>query len=255
MSCRVPSLRALILLLCPVLAGCGGLTAQEAQEFPILQEFRIVNWNVAGYDPGHWFPGKDLAVALRVLEKVDRIDANVITLQEATDETFQLVEQFLGPEWSCHTWSPGIDELVTCVKGEATGFRGETLSGTAGLPPEERWWGYTQLEYRGVTITNVHTRAGAVERHLEELHAAVVSGILAGDFNHESPEHPGWHQTDPDIDHEPTLHGWETRIDHVLSVERPVISWGYVLDEEPPFENISNHRVLLTGVRLPLPGP
>jgi hypothetical protein len=242
-----------------VACGVGPAQAPVDPGIVLLPEFRIVNWNVSGLDPARHFPGKDLVVALLVTGKIDMIDANVVTLQEATVDTFQLLKNFLEPEWSCFAWSAGVDQMVTCVRGAATGFVGAPLSGDAGLPPEERWWGYTQLLYRDVTITNVHTRCGdqdgvcvkAIQDHVPELYDHVDGGLVVGDFNHEAPDVHGWYQTDPDPEY--TLRTRQIKIDHVLSVVKPLWSWAYALDESHPYTEISNHRVLLTGVRLPTP--
>lgn len=250
-------------VVCLCFCGCGsGAGLDDTSDLvPVTQQIRIVNWNVAGFDDKRWFPTKDQVVATLVHQKVLAIDANVVTLQEATLGMLQQLGEVLGPEWNCYTWSPGLDQLVTCVRGVGSNLEADTLSGTADLPPNERWWGYFQLEYQGVKITNVHTRCGdgdedgvcekAVLFHVPELYDIVTSGIVAGDFNHERPEELGWHQTDPDPEH--TLRTSETKVDHVLTVEPFLSSWGHAMDEAEPYAEISNHRVLLTGVTLETP--
>lgn len=200
-------------------------------------EFRIVDWNAAGSDPD-WNKGKDTEVADFVLGKVKSINANVITLQEVTDTTYSRLKKQLTRRWDCHFQRFGVDGIATCVKGRAANFQWKRLSGER-WGPEIDWWGYIQLEYNGLKITNVHTRAHWADQHLAELHKDVKTGIVAGDFNHTNP---GWHQTDLDL--EPT---WQDKkIDHVLMVEKPQRAWGDAQEKGG-----SNHRVLLTGVTPP----
>ena len=209
-------LRTAGLLCVLMLLGCKQVTLQEVPEAPqIKPEFRIVNWNVAGFHIEYAGHDRDWVIANLVLEKVEMIDATVITLQEATDQMFQYLEAMLGPEWTCKTWSPGEpgdpedklgrDEFITCVKGEGAAFKGWNLDGTP-ANPRDRGWGFTTLEYLGVQITNVHLRCGGEDagcpkarfEHMYQLYAKVHTGIVAGDFNLEDPEFIGWHQTDPD---------------------------------------------------------
>jgi len=263
-------MRYLPRLLCALpligLAACGSGRYQPDVGSPNLQftrEFRIVNWNVAGLDDGFEVPQKAQVVAQLVVAKVQAIDANVITLQEGTVDIHRELEKLLGSAWRCYAWSPGFDWLITCVKGRGEGFVGQPLAGLAGGTVGERWWGWTEIEYQGVKIANVHTRCGfdgsvcqnAIKWHVPELYDKISTGIIAGDFNHETPESDGWHQTALGPTPDYTLRTAMTKVDHVLTVEQPRASWAEAKDEAPPYTGISNHRALLTRVTLAVPGP
>ncbi len=197
--------------------------------------YRIVNWNAAGSDP-NWNKGNDKEMADFVLAKVKSITANVITLQEVTDQTYSRLRKRLTKRWDCHCQRFGADNIATCVKGSAKNFQWKRLSGER-YGPEIDWWGYVQVEYKGLKITNVHTRSHWADQHLAELHKEVKTGIVAGDFNHTNP---GWHQTDLDL--EPT---WQDKkIDHVLTIEKPRKTWGDAQEKGG-----SNHSVLVTKVK------
>ena len=219
---------------------------------PLVQEFRVVNWNACGTgDCG--VPDNDSIAAL-VAERAQEYEANVITLQEGNGELHWMLERLLGRSWTCYAWWTGGELLITCVKGEAQDFEGKDLEGKYGA--------YTQLRYRGVMITNVHTQCGrndddicarSRDVHVPQLHREVKTGIVAGDFNLENPEYPDWHQTNPNP--RITLPNWEETVDHVLSVEEPLSSWGEVLDHPEGHPDISNHRMIVAGVTLETPLP
>lgn len=229
-------------------------------------EFRVVQWNAAGLDTKWGNYHQPIKIADTVIDYVNQIDANVVTLQEIEPATVAHLESEL-PGWTCHAFPVGADEVAVCVDGPASNFASVDLGIYDGLVPDPPWWGYAQLEYRGTLITSVHTRKAWRHEHVRDLHRDVPSGILGGDFNFADPEvapviDPGdeglpvWFETD--LDHEWTWEGdWandgvyiQIKIDHVLSVEEPAYVWGDAADKEG-----SNHRVLLGEVIYPRVGP
>lgn len=226
------------------------VTSAPAGE-PESCEFRIVNWNAAGTDPTHGNNNQPIKVGDAVLKYVKQIDANVITLQEVMVETVTYLRTEL-PGWTCLSFPFGQDHIAICVDGAATNLTIGTLTPDpnkpdTGPPPEFPWWGYLQVEYRGVRIASVHTRSFWRNHHRAELHRDVTSGIVAGDFNHIDPTNPGWFQTDLDL--EWTWEGdylgddGQWKIDHILSVDAPQAVSGDAADKEG-----SNHRVVLATI-------
>jgi hypothetical protein len=213
-------------------------------------EFRIVDWNVSGKQVNL---GNDARVVASVIKYVEEIDANVITLQEVTDISLGLLEAEL-PDWDCEYDLFGVDYIAICVDGTASDFSSKPLETVdpdrPPADPNDRWWGYVQVEYEGVLITSVHSRSLWADQHLRELYEDVQTGIIAGDFNPTDPEDPadlGWHQTASDL--EWTWEGphegepFSGKIDHVLTVEEPQQASGDARDKEG-----SDHRVVLGEV-------
>lgn len=198
-------------------------------------EFRIVNWNVAGADCS-FNGGKAEQAAMFIVKEVAALDANVITLQELSGLGLYELEKRLSGSWHFYAERFGESLIVTCVQGEASNVSWQRLGGS-GYNRFTDWWGFVQLEYHGVQITNVHTRGHWADAHVEELHTKVATGIVAGDFNHESP---GWHQTVSKL--EPTHQ--DRKIDHILTVEKPRKAWG-----ETRSKGGSNHNVVVATVR------
>ena len=222
-------------------------------------EYRVVDWNPAGTD-SDWNLGNDIPVAEAVASYVQSLDANVITLQEVTPTTLAYIEVLL-PDWDCegHPFPEDgtLGDIAVCVKGSVENFRATPLP-DHGNTDRPRHWGYVQTEYQGSLITSVHTRDFWDVEHVGDLHTAVTTGIIAGDFNHQFPENPGcpdeptcaldpiWHQTD--LDREVT---WQdAKIDHVLTVEAPHQVSGGAGDKHG-----SNHSVVLAQVTFPPQGP
>jgi len=199
-------------------------------------EFRIVNWNVAGADC-RFNGGKAEQAAQFIVKEAAALDANVITLQELSGMgLYELAERLPSP-WRSYPRQFGESLIVTCVQGKASNVRWQRLGGTR-YNRFTDWWGYVQLEYHGVQITNVHTRAHWADAHVKELHANVKTGLVAGDFNHETP---GWHQTAAKL--EPTHSNG--KIDHILTVEKPRKASG-----DARSKGGSNHKVVVATVRL-----
>jgi hypothetical protein len=218
-------------------------------------EFRVVNWNAAGAD-SNWNAGNDIPVAQAVVTHVQLLDANVITLQEVTPVSLAYIEASL-PGWDCESHPFPEDgvagDIAVCVKGSVENFLATPLP-DHGNTDQPRHWGYVQTEYQGALITSVHTRNFWDLQHLADLHTAVTTGILAGDFNHQFPENPAcpdapacaldpiWHQTD--LDREIT---WQdAKIDHVLTIEAPHQVSGDAADKHG-----SNHSIVLATVTFP----
>ena len=223
---------------------------QAVAEEPESCEFRIVNWNVSGEDHNE---GNDIAVAQAVDGYVQEIDANVVLLQEVTEPSLTHLEGLL-PGWRCRWARFGVDYIAACTDGEPTDFLARDLSpdtkkGDTDPPPEDPWWGWVQVEYRGFRFTSVHTRSFWRDHQRAELHAEVTSGVIGGDFNHIDPEvgDPEWFQTD--LAEEWTWEGdyrgdeGQWKIDHILSIDEPQHVAGDARDKEG-----SNHRVVLGEV-------
>ena len=206
-------------------------------------EFRIVNWNT---DNSYRNLDKDKEIVDFVLDEVQKYSANVITLQELEVHTFKLLQQRLFQEygmgkWYCFFHWFGLTGNAICVFGHGSKFKWGKLSGER-FGPSIDWWGYMQIDYNGVTITNVHTRSTWAENHVQELHNLVTSGIVAGDFNYENPENSGWFQTDLNL--EPT---WsDKKIDHILTVEQPQTVGGGSRGKGG-----SNHRLIVASIVFP----
>ncbi|MEM6993494.1 MAG: hypothetical protein AAF721_23470 [Myxococcota bacterium] len=213
--------------------------AQAADDKPkrpvVLKEFRILDWNAAGNDCG-FNGGQDQEVAQRIKTEAAAFNANVITLQEFSAMGMYHLEEALDASWECHPFRFGDNLLVTCVKGTAANPSSTRLSGER-FHRLADWWGYVQLEFQGVQITNVHTRATWADRHVEELHDKVTTGIIAGDFN---TEVVGWNQTASQL--EPT---WQDRkLDHILTIEQPQHAVGGAHEKFG-----SNHRMVRAVIK------
>jgi hypothetical protein len=220
-------------------------------------EYRIVNWNAAGSDE-KWNGGMDGPIAATLIAHAGSHQANVMTLQEVTLSTLQILEAGL-PGWNCYPGEFGVDYLAVCVDGVATNINIQPLSDVTPNPNPPLFWGYVQAEYEGVLLTSVHTRNFWDVEHVAELHRDVTTGIIGGDFNFEDPEanplDPNaalWFQTDllreptwrdPDID-------MEVKIDHVLTVEEPLLRSGSAEEKAG-----SNHRIVLAAVTFPPEAP
>ena len=233
-----------------------------------LGEFRILNWN-AGATGEKSNSGQIIANV--ILENLDKYDANVLTLQELREDVHIAVVMGLQQrsyDWTCHAhiFGAGKDLRLTCVKGPTRNFRAARLDnhttdpcipGDDGCLKNREWWGYTQLDYFGITITNLHSRAAWDRQHANQLQAEVRTGIVAGDFNRERPDltedgEPYWYQTDlawlpTHIRHEEDGDIPE-KIDHVLTVEPP-----YQPAAELAGKHGSSHEMLLTRFRLLVP--
>ncbi|MBL4686722.1 MAG: endonuclease/exonuclease/phosphatase family protein [Nannocystaceae bacterium] len=178
-------------------------------------EFRVVDWNTASWAKN---VGNEAAIVLTVLAKVELINANVITLQEVTPKLASDLPAALGSGWHCRFARVGVAGLTTCVRGTIRNYRWQRLAGVRWGPHKDHW-AYMQLDYNGVTITNVHTRAFWADNHRLQLQREILAGIVVGDFNHTAP---GFHQTDVDL--EPTFKN--RKIDHALTVQAPLRAWG-----------------------------
>lgn len=206
-------------------------------------EFRIVNWNT---DNSYRNLDKDDKVVDFVLDAVRKYNANVITLQELEVHSFKhlqkrLFQEYGMGEWYCFFQWFGLTGNAICVRGHGSKFKWGKLTGER-FGPSIDWWGYMQVNYHEVTITNIHTRSTWAKEHVQELHEKVTSGIVAGDFNYENPESPGWFQTDLQL--EPT---WtDKKIDHILTVERPQTVEGDAKDKGG-----SNHRLIVASIVFP----
>lgn len=247
--------------------GCLSWAGESAaQGNPEACEFRVVQWNAAGLDPKWGNHMQPVKIANTVIGYIGQIDANVVTLQEIEPATVTHLLASL-PGWTCHAFDVGSDHIAVCVDGPAANFASTPMQNYDGEIPDPPWWGYAQLEYRGMLITSVHTRKAWRHEHVRDLHRDVPTGIIGGDFNFVEPEvapdiDPGdsdlpvWFQTD--LDREWTWEGdWaddgnivQVKIDHVLSVEEPAIVWG-----SPGAKEGSNHRVLLGEIVYPRVGP
>jgi hypothetical protein len=229
-----------------------------------LGEFRVINWNASARPPdGHNMDTPPATIADFILDNALEYDANIITLQEMSYEALLYLQAGLGLSWDCRWTLFGTIDLyrdirVTCVRGVGTNYRAERLENVGSYSDDLKgaeWWGYTQLEYFGVLVTNVHTRSHWAIDHVGELHREVTTGIVAGDFNHEYPDlFQSWFQTD--LDRAPTLQ--DKKVDHILTVERPIEVDGGTLGEGG-----SNHEMLFARFRFtgtiirpgPLPRP
>lgn len=266
MVANMPRTATIASLVCTAILVAAPGAAAPASGAPAALKFaghfRIVNWNAAANDPAWNGPKAAEVIANDIFVRVDAFDANVITLQELREDVYEAL--ILGlrsrtPVWDCHAYYFGsrTDLRVTCVKGPAHNFRARRLDtikplGTLPSYPVDmrlkEWWGYTQIDYYGVTITNVHTKGAWVKHHLAQLHKEVKSGIVAGDFNHVQPEvsktSRHWHQTD--VYRLRTYQ--DVKFDHVLTVERPCDVVSLTLDKFG-----SNHRMMLTQFKLACP--
>jgi hypothetical protein len=239
-----------------------------------LGEFRIVNWNAGATGENSLNSARDIADF--ILDNLDKYNANVLTLQELREDVHIALVMGLHQrsfDWTCdaHVFGADKDLRVTCVKGPTHNFRAVRLANHTSNPciipwpvPEclknREWWGYSQVDYFGTTITNVHSRSAWDRQHANQLHAEVLTGIVAGDFNRERPDltqdgAPYWHQTDlawlpTHIRHEENG-DFPEKIDHVLTVEPP-----YQPSAELAGKHGSSHEMLLTRFRLLVPvGP
>ena len=66
-------------------------------ENPAALDVRVVDWNPSGSD---WNLGNDIPVAETVIELVDYMDAQIVTLQEVTLPSLEHLEASL-PGWAC----------------------------------------------------------------------------------------------------------------------------------------------------------
>jgi hypothetical protein len=220
-------------------------------------EFRIVNWNAGANGENLTRSAQDMADF--ILENLDKYDANVLTLQELRWDVHIAVVMGLHErsyDWTCHAhiFGAGKDLRLTCVKGPTRNFRAARLDnhttdpcipGDDGCLKNREWWGYTQVDYFGITFTKVHSRAAWDRQHANQLHAEVLTGIVAGDFNRERPDltQDGeffWYQTD--LAWLPTH---DLKIDHILTVEPP-----FQPSAELAGKHGSSHEMLLTRFRL-----
>ena len=236
--------------------------------------FRIVNWNT---DNSFRNLGKDKEVVDHVMKQVNDHNANVICLQELQGTAFQLLSKSLkrrSRSWSCFfdwkelgkgksrsfDWT-GLNGSAICVYGHGDNFNWVNLSTLGNHGWDEEWWRYIQIDYHGVTITNVHTRTTWAKEHVQELHDNVTNGIIAGDFNYECTDKPNWFQTD--LSREWTHGIWNlpkqfeiklgedhphgrTKVDHILAINKPSFVYGEAKDKGG-----SNHRLILGSIEFP----
>jgi hypothetical protein len=228
-------------------------------ENPAALDVRVVDWNPSGSD---WNLNNDIPVAETVIELVDYMDAQIVTLQEVTLPSLEHLEASL-PGWTCERELFGVDYIAVCTDGPFTSVQEAepTLESACDVKPiccdadpeYGKWAGYVQVDYGGMLVTSIHTANCADDEHIAELYREVTTGIVAGDFNHESPDVAGWTQTDEGLE---WTWGWNTteqvKIDHVFAIEATDDVYGDAWNDKEG----SNHRPVLAGITFaPIFGP
>ena len=242
----------------------AGITDKSRPLKPIYDdfEFRTVSWNT---DNSYRNLDKDKKVVDFVLDEVKGYKANVICLQELDVHTYYLLAkelEALHQGWRTFFHYFGLLGSTICIRGPPSDkfFNAKKLSGER-FGSSVDWWGYMQIRYRNALITNIHTRATWADTHVNQLHKEVANGIIAGDFNHESPETPGWIQTDrkrqftwsPNPDPgEPRVY---KKIDHILAIDKIQKVGGGARPKGG-----SNHRLVVASIvfstgKKPIPNP
>lgn len=230
--------------------------------------FRVISWNTEGEH--QQCQGQNERLVDFLVMEVGRYSANVICLQEMMGKTFDMLEkrlEALDKSWSCffdwkeiskgqepsHYW-PHVLGLAICVLGRGSDFKWNYFSSENGEPWRDYARRYVQLNYKGVQITNVHTSSYWKEQHVKELHQKVTQGIIAGDFNHPSPDErypsmwtydPAWHQTDLTREWTHPNGGNHIKMDHILAIDEPEAIEGGARDLA---EGGSDHRLIFGGI-------
>ena len=246
----------------------------QAASLDFFGELRIVNWNASAHERNKHRPAATVStpwltlpgIADDILAQVDYFNANVITLQEQREDVYRALRDGLFERderdglldhraWTCeaHEFGAMRDFRITCVKGPLANLRVRRLvnAGALHYPRDKNreFWGYMQVDYYGVTITNVHVRDHWDRQHVCQLHHEVRTGVVAGDFNYPTPEQSPDHQLpwfQTDVNGPPT---WQQeKIDHVLTVEPHVYPHAELAGKHG-----SNHEMLLTRFRFLVP--
>ncbi len=239
------------LIRCSTLALVSTTASCFLIEDPTALDVRVVDWNPSGSD---WNLGNDIGVADSVIDLVDYMDAQIVTLQEVTLASLDHVEASL-PGWSCERELFGADYIAVCTDGPFTSVAEDEPSLESACdvkpvccdadPSYGAWAGYVQGEYAGMLITSVHTANCADDEHIDEIYREVTTGIVAGDFNHESPAVDGWTQTDENLE---WTWGWspaaQVKLDHVFAIEDTEDVYGDAWNDKEG----SNHRPVVAGI-------
>jgi len=163
-------------------------------------DFRIICWNTEDHRERGPFEG-DQEKVTKMLNEVrahsNNKGANVICLQELHWSTFDILESRLkniNKRWNCFfDWKERYRDkklfrkitpitklydvygLAICVLGRGSNFKRNYFTETNGKPWLDKERGarsYTQIDYKGVRITCVHTQAWHKRNtlHITELH-------------------------------------------------------------------------------------
>lgn len=241
-----------------VLALLAGSVAGCPDDDSRLSQFRVLTWNAANCERNG--AGKDQAIASYIVQQAKDRFANVIMLQEISERATDLAQSQLGSSWECSWRQASNDGLATCVEGNlyTVGIGNFEACEVPPVPAQygtcptdncfDDGFGWLQVQYNSYLLTNVHVRQGGAGAHRSRAQTArlhqediVRTGIVAGDFNWETPHLcagltlddsapcQDWFQTNNapigaagrTLRTDPSAHD-RRKIDHILTIEQPV---------------------------------